>query len=292
MTDFTDLPKAGARNDSDEYALVRAGASLRGTIASLLSGLLSQVAASSDFTGIGSVADPLTLGANFSRTRLVTATVTYTAANHTINLPVTGDLHAGDIAIFTAPAAIGNLTDALMVTVTPTVGAADTGPLVDAYGVALSASKLIASATYSVMYLADKVQLLDFLPGAATSSVTVALPPASVHTRYAAIRTADNMFVAADFIAAGTSTSSETHLILLPTWSSGVRYLAFAQPSGEAEYTVMRKEGSPFNSRASFDIQMSQGAETAARIKLKPHRIYILDDTALQVTSGNTWEIR
>ena len=292
MTDFTDLPKAGARNDSDEYALVRAGASLRGTIASLLSGLLSQVAASSDFTGIGSVADPLTLGANFSRTRLVTATVTYTAANHTINLPVTGNLHAGDIAIFTVPAAIGDLTDALMVTVTPTVGSADTGPFVDAYGVALSASKLTASATYSVMYLADKVQLLDFLPVAATLRPTVALPPVSSHTRYAAIRTADNMFVPADFVAAGTSTSSETELIDLPMWTSSVRYLAFAQPSSEAVYTVMREQGSPFNSRNAFDIQMSQGAETAGRIGVTPHRVYILDDTILPVASGDTWELR
>ena len=292
MTDFSDLPESGDRTPADEYALVRAGTSMRGTIQNLVAGLLSGVETSGEFSGTGIATDPLKSAAAFSRTRLVTAAVVYTAANHNINLPLTGDLRAGDIAIFTVPAAIGDLADALMVTVTPTVGVADTGPLVDAYGVALSASKLTAEATYSVMYLADKVQLLDLLPAAGTSSVTVALPPVSAHTRYAAIRTADNMFVPADFVAAGTSTSSETELIDLPMWVSDVRYLAFAQPSSEAVYTVMREQGSPFNSRNAFDIQTSGGAETAGRIGVTPHRVYILDDTILAVASGDTWELR
>ena len=43
-TNFNELPQAGERQDSDEYALVRDGRTMRGTIANLIAGLTAPVA--------------------------------------------------------------------------------------------------------------------------------------------------------------------------------------------------------------------------------------------------------
>ena len=56
----------------------------------------------------------------------------------------------------------------------------------------------------------------------------------------------------------------------------------------EAEYTDMRAQGSPFNARASFNIQtdnVNYGTPATA------HRAYLYDDTLLQRSSGEVWEL-
>ena len=106
------------------------------------------------------------------------------------------------------------------------------------------------------------------------------------HTRYSAIREADNGFNVGSFTNAATGTSSDTDEITIATWDSGERHLAFAQPVSLAEYTDMREQGSPFNARGSFAIH----ADTL-EIAGEDHRIYIFDSTLLLAASGDVWEL-
>ena len=106
--------------------------------------------------------------------------------------------------------------------------------------------------------------------------------PPSDHTRVAIV-SPDANFNASEIAAGTTSMTSE---ITLPTWNAGTRYLLFLQPVDEDEYTDMRPQGSPFNNRASFDIQ---GA--TLQYNGSTHRAYLYDDQLLQRSSGEVWEL-
>ena len=78
----------------------------------------------------------------------------------------------------------------------------------------------------------------------------------ATHNRRCAIRAADgSAFVAGDFLTSSSGSRSITHIVTVPTWTSGKRQLAFAVPTSTPDLTGLRPNGSIFNALGGFEKQ-------------------------------------
>ena len=122
---------------------------------------------------------------------------------------------------------------------------------------------------------------------ATISSLVVRTIPMHIlaHTRYAAVREADDSFTATDFEAdeATTATGDE---IVLPTWDMGLRHLAFAVPS-TVTLTDIRPMNGPVNLITAFTA-----SATTITLDAEDHTVYVYDDQLLLSASGQTWVLQ
>ena len=115
--------------------------------------------------------------------------------------------------------------------------------------------------------------------------------PVVPHIKYAAVRPDDANFVAADFTDETRGSSTNTNIIVMPTFTTNV-YVAYAIPSDQPDLTVWKQVGSPFNQIDGLFKQDDQ-----ITIAGDPHNIYIFGsdkDTHVVMfanTSETSWEI-
>ena len=108
----------------------------------------------------------------------------------------------------------------------------------------------------------------------------------ATHNRRCAIRAADgSAFVAGDFLTSSSGSRSITHIVTVPTWTSGKRQLAFAVPTSTPDLTGLRPNGSIFNALGGFEKQTDTLAIDGDTYKLW------VNPSVFQVTSGTAWEI-
>ena len=108
----------------------------------------------------------------------------------------------------------------------------------------------------------------------------------ATHNRRCAIRAADgSAFVAGDFLTSSSGSRSITHIVTVPTWTSGKRQLAFAVPTSTPDLTGLRPNGSVFNAIGGFTKQTATLAIDGDTYKLW------INPSVFQVTSGTAWEI-
>ena len=252
--------------------------SLRGTIP--VSMLPSEVMLDSEFT-TAAVQGLLGLTEDEVNDLFTNATITGQVITYTQN--------DGTVVTITVPVAMGGMADGVvasaMLVGTVLTLTLSTGTTVE---VDLAALQSMGGG------ITLAVALAAILPGTnvtidrtTTGQITInssggGTPPVSDHTRVAVV-SPDLNFNASE-IAAGTT--SMTTAITLPAWDNGTRYLLFLQPEDEDEYTDMRPQGSPFNARASFDIQSSTLTYNSSE-----HRAYLYDDQLLQRSSEEVWEL-
>ena len=252
--------------------------SLRGTIP--VSMLPSEVMLDSEFTA-SAVRGLLGLTAAEVNDLFTNATITGQVITYTQN--------DGTVVTITVPVAMGGMADGVVASAV-LVGTVLTLTLSTGTTVEVDLAALQSMGGGITLAVA----LAAILPGTnvtidrtTTGQITInssggGIPPVSDHTRVAVV-SPDLNFNASE-IAAGTT--SMTTAITLPAWDNGTRYLLFLQPEDEDEYTDMRPQGSPFNARASFDIQASTLTYNSSE-----HRAYLYDDQLLQRSSEEVWEL-
>ena len=108
----------------------------------------------------------------------------------------------------------------------------------------------------------------------------------ATHNRRCAIRAADgSAFVAGDFLTSSSGSRSITHIVTVPTWTSGKRQLAFAVPTSTPDLTGLRPNGSVFNAIGGFEKQ-----DDTLAIDGDTYKLWI-NPSVFQITSGTAWEI-
>ena len=101
------------------------------------------------------------------------------------------------------------------------------------------------------------------------------------HTRWCGISD-DSTITAAELTQSSTSST-----ITLPTWASGQKYLVFALPTNESDFTDLREQGAFENQLDIFTKQSGTLTKNGETLKY-----WVSDSTVFQSNSGTIWVMK
>ena len=237
-------------------------------------GGLTTVASDATLTGDGSTGDPLAVASPFTTTEKTK--LGGVAAGAEVNVQADWDQTTA-----TADDYIENKPTTITTAQTTKLTGIETGADVTDRANVYTQSQVIFIAGTGI----------TLTPDATGRTITVSLtgttpPPASDHTRYAAVK-ATNNFTASDFTGGSTSTST---VIAVPGFTTAM-YVAFATPSAQADLTDMREQGSQFNSRDAFTPAVGATSVTLS-ISGTNHDTYISTTAFDAVPAATNWVIQ
>ena len=202
---------------------------------------------------------------------MLSTSTTYDEANDRITIQTAFVPALGDQITFLMPANVAQAAGNLMMR----YGTGASLAFLDRDGNNLTASDVQAGRLYSVIRFSNDYRILE-----APSDVVT--PPAQMHLRYAAIRTADNSFTAADFTAA-EATTSQTNTIDTPD-TDDAAFLAFAIPDSVNDLSDIRQEGGLFSYFGSFTL-----SNTLITLDGEDHKVYISNFALDAALIGDNW---